>query len=82
MIALVYLTHSLDRANLGNAKSATLEQDLGLVGNQYSLLLIVFGIPATVFAKRYSSALSNPAVGVGMGKSRYDSSLDQKSSAG
>ncbi|PCG88203.1 Major facilitator superfamily domain, general substrate transporter [Penicillium occitanis (nom. inval.)] len=66
-LSLVYLTHSLDRANLGNAKSATLEQDLGLVGNQYSLLLIVFyipyslfGIPATVLAKRYSSALVIP----------------------
>lgn len=73
-IALVYLTHSLDRANLGNAKSATLEQDLGLVGNQYSLLLIVFyipyslfGIPATVLAKRYSSALVIPLLVLGWG---------------
>lgn len=72
--ALVYLTHSLDRANLGNAKSATLEQDLGLVGNQYSLLLIVFyipyslfGIPATVLANWYSSALVIPLLVLGWG---------------
>ncbi|OKL57414.1 hypothetical protein UA08_07657 [Talaromyces atroroseus] len=74
ILSLVYLTHSLDRANLGNAKSGTLEQDLGLHGNQYSLLLMMFyipyslfGIPATILAKRYSSALVIPFLVLGWG---------------
>ncbi|QGA19351.1 hypothetical protein EYB26_007040 [Talaromyces marneffei] len=73
-LSLVYLTHSLDRANLGNAKTSTLERDLGLVGNQYSLLLIlfyipysIFGIPATILAKQYSSALVIPLLVLGWG---------------
>jgi sugar phosphate permease len=39
---MAYLTDYLDRANLGNAKTGTIEKDLGLVGNQFSLLLILF----------------------------------------
>ncbi|KUL85166.1 hypothetical protein ZTR_06267 [Talaromyces verruculosus] len=45
MCALVYYTHTLDRANLGNAKTMGLEKDLGLVNNEYSLVLILFYIP-------------------------------------
>lgn len=44
-IALVYYSHTLDRANLGNAKTMGLEKDLGLVNNEYSLVLILFYIP-------------------------------------
>lgn len=61
--ALAYFTHTLDRANLGNAKTDGLEKDLGLVGNQFSLLLVLFYVPYAVFnipwsilAKKYNSA--------------------------
>lgn len=45
LLAIIYFTHSLDRANLGNAKSDGFEQDIGLKDNQYSLILILFYIP-------------------------------------
>jgi hypothetical protein len=43
--AIIYFTHSLDRANLGSAKTDGFEQDIGLKDNQYSLILILFYIP-------------------------------------
>lgn len=64
---LVYLTHTLDRANLGNAKSGTLEKDLGLHGSQYNAVLIlfyvmysIFNIPASILAKRFNAAIVVP----------------------
>jgi len=72
--ALVYLTHTLDRANLGNAKSGNLEKDLGLKGNQYSLVLMlfyipyaIFNIPATILAKRFNPAVVIPLLVLGWG---------------
>ncbi|RAO65926.1 uncharacterized protein BHQ10_001938 [Talaromyces amestolkiae] len=63
MCALVYYSHTLDRANLGNAKTMGLETDLGLVDNEYSLVLILFyipyglcNIPAALLAKRFNPA--------------------------
>ncbi|EED24561.1 vitamin H transporter, putative [Talaromyces stipitatus ATCC 10500] len=63
MCALVYYTHTLDRANLGNAKTMGLEKDLSLVNNEYSLVLILFyipyglcNIPAALLAKRFNPA--------------------------
>jgi hypothetical protein len=41
----VYYTHTLDRANLGNAKTMGIEKYLNLVENQFSLVLILFYIP-------------------------------------
>ncbi|KUJ11265.1 MFS general substrate transporter [Mollisia scopiformis] len=68
-LMLAYFTHTLDRANLGNAKTGGLEADLGLVGNQYSLLLIlfyipygIFNIPATMSAKRFNPAVVMPII--------------------
>ncbi|KAI1088344.1 MFS general substrate transporter [Rostrohypoxylon terebratum] len=62
-LALAYFTHTLDRANLGNAKTDGFEKDLGLVGNQFSLLLVLFyipyglfNIPWSILAKKYNSA--------------------------
>ncbi|KAI1373214.1 MFS general substrate transporter [Hypoxylon crocopeplum] len=62
-LALAYFTHTLDRANLGNAKTDGFEKDLGLVGNQFSLLLVLFYVPYAIFnipwsilAKKYNSA--------------------------
>lgn len=66
---LAYFTHTLDRANLGNAKTGGLEADLGLLGNQFSLLLILFyipyglfNIPATMSAKKFNSAVVMPLI--------------------
>ncbi|TVY59486.1 putative transporter [Lachnellula cervina] len=68
-LMLAYFTHTLDRANLGNAKTGGLEKDLGLHGNQYSLLLILFyipyglfNIPATLTAKRFNPAVVMPVI--------------------
>ncbi|KAI1103726.1 MFS general substrate transporter [Jackrogersella minutella] len=68
-LALAYLTHTLDRANLGNAKTDTLEKDLGLVGNQFSLLLILFyipfalmNVPFTLLSKRFNPAVVIPII--------------------
>ncbi|CAK7212875.1 hypothetical protein SBRCBS47491_001612 [Sporothrix bragantina] len=44
-LGLMYLLNSLDRANLGNAKTDGLEKDLGLVGNQYNQILTYYYIP-------------------------------------
>ena len=66
-LGIAYFTNTLDRANLGNAKTDGLEKDLGLVGNQYSLLLVLFYIPYALFnvpwtlaAKRLSPSLVIP----------------------
>ncbi|KAJ3539835.1 hypothetical protein NM208_g5323 [Fusarium decemcellulare] len=73
-LVLSYYTHTLDRANLGNAKTAGLEADLGMVGNQYSLLLVSFyitysimTIPWTVAAKHFSPAVVMPVLIAGWG---------------
>ncbi|KAF2118737.1 major facilitator superfamily domain-containing protein [Lophiotrema nucula] len=67
LLAIIYFTHSLDRANLGNAKTDNFEKDIGLKDNQYSLILILFyipygtlNIPSTVLAKRFSPAVVIP----------------------
>ena len=41
----MYLFNALDKGNLGNAKTAGLEKDLNLQGNQYNLILSIFFIP-------------------------------------
>lgn len=41
LLALMYLFNSLDKSNMGNAKTAGLVDDLGLKGNQYNILLSV-----------------------------------------
>ncbi|KAM5343978.1 hypothetical protein ACJ41O_012515 [Fusarium nematophilum] len=73
-LVLSYNTHTLDRANLGNAKTAGLEADLGMVGNQYSLLLVSFyitysimTIPWTIAAKHFSPAVVMPILIAGWG---------------
>ncbi|KAJ9640061.1 hypothetical protein H2199_006295 [Coniosporium tulheliwenetii] len=50
VLAIMYLFNSLDKSNLGNAKTAGLERDLGLVGNQYNTILSVFFIPYVLTA--------------------------------
>ncbi|KIW47279.1 uncharacterized protein PV06_02860 [Exophiala oligosperma] len=49
-LAVMYLFNSLDKSNLGNAKTAGLEDDLGLKGDQYNLILSIFFIPYVLTA--------------------------------
>ncbi|KAK6210800.1 hypothetical protein LQW54_005848 [Pestalotiopsis sp. IQ-011] len=44
-LSLMYFFNSVDRSNLGNAQTDGLGADLGFVGNQYSLLILLFYIP-------------------------------------
>jgi MFS family permease len=50
VLAMMYLFNSLDKSNLGNAKTAHLEEDLHLVGNQYSTILSIFYVPYVLTA--------------------------------
>ncbi|KAH7054285.1 major facilitator superfamily domain-containing protein [Macrophomina phaseolina] len=45
MIFFMYFFNSIDRSNLGNAKTDHMDKDLGFVGNQYSILIMVFYVP-------------------------------------
>jgi hypothetical protein len=42
IVALQYLFSFIDRANIGNARLAGLEKDLGLHGYEYNILLSIF----------------------------------------
>ena len=44
-LAIMYLFNALDKSNLGNAKTAGLEKDLHLKGDDYNLILSIFFIP-------------------------------------
>lgn len=48
-IWLMYLLSYMDRTNIGNAKVAGMDKDLGLDSNQYSVILIVFFVTYVVF---------------------------------
>jgi MFS family permease len=51
VLAIMYLFNSLDKSNLGNAKTAGLEKSLGMAGtNQYNLILSIFFIPYVLTA--------------------------------
>ncbi|OAP58669.1 hypothetical protein AYL99_07759 [Fonsecaea erecta] len=49
MVTLLYLLSFLDRGNIGNARLGGLEDDLGLVGNQYNIALTIFFFPYCLF---------------------------------
>ncbi|EAU38559.1 conserved hypothetical protein [Aspergillus terreus NIH2624] len=50
VLAIMYLFNSLDKSNLGNAKTAGLEDTLNLHGDQYNLILSIFFIPYVLTA--------------------------------
>ncbi|CAG8895017.1 unnamed protein product [Penicillium egyptiacum] len=50
VLAIMYLFNSLDKSNLGNAKTAGLTETLSLKGNQYNLILSIFFIPYVLTA--------------------------------
>jgi hypothetical protein len=50
VLALMYLFNALDKGNLGNAKTAKFDIDLGFKDNQYNIILSVFYVPYVIFA--------------------------------
>ncbi|KAI1776975.1 putative MFS transporter [Hypoxylon cercidicola] len=48
-VSLLYLFCFIDRSNIGNARLAGLETDLGMSGNDYNVLLSIFFISYIVF---------------------------------
>ncbi|KAF1811573.1 putative MFS transporter [Eremomyces bilateralis CBS 781.70] len=50
VLAVMYLFNSLDKSNLGNAKTAGLEKTLHLKDGQYNLILSIFFIPYVLTA--------------------------------
>ncbi|KAK4048922.1 hypothetical protein OIV83_004478 [Microbotryomycetes sp. JL201] len=64
MLAILYLLSFMDRGNIGNARLAGLEADLGMSGNDYSIALSVFFItyclcevPANLMLKKLRPSL-------------------------
>ncbi|KAB8292141.1 hypothetical protein EYC80_007884 [Monilinia laxa] len=67
VLACMYLFNSLDKGNLGNAKTDGLEKDLGFKSNQYNIILSVFyipyvlcALPVAMLGKKYGPALVLP----------------------
>ncbi|KAJ5469249.1 transporter [Penicillium diatomitis] len=50
VLAVMYLFNSLDKSNLGNAKTAGLDKTLHLEGNQYNMILSIFFVPYVLTA--------------------------------
>jgi hypothetical protein len=48
-LCILYLLAFLDRVNIANAKLYNLSADLGLVGNQYNVALVLFFVPYIIF---------------------------------
>jgi len=59
VLAMMYLFNALDKGNLGNAKTATMEKDLHFKDNQYNIILSVFYVPYVLCAPPIVS--TNPA---------------------
>jgi len=74
VLALLYLMSFLDRGNIGNARLAGLESDLGLVGNQYAWTLTIFffsyaafEVPSNLLLKRLRPSIWLPLIMVAWG---------------
>lgn len=68
-LTLMYFFNSVDRSNLGNAKTDGLDKDLHFVGNDYSLLILLFYIPfgtldlpLNLLTKRFSARWVLPSL--------------------
>ncbi|KAJ4354133.1 uncharacterized protein N0V89_005866 [Didymosphaeria variabile] len=73
-VALLYLFCFIDRANIGNAKIAGLEKDLGMTGYDYNGVLsvfyvsyIVFEIPSNMACKWMGPGWFIPLISLGFG---------------
>jgi sugar phosphate permease len=49
VLTLLYVLSFMDRSNIGNAKVAGMNEDLGLTGAQYNMVLTVFFFTYSVF---------------------------------
>ncbi|KAI9923943.1 hypothetical protein ASPWEDRAFT_50323 [Aspergillus wentii DTO 134E9] len=74
VLSLMYFFNSLDRSNLGNAKTDGLDDDLNLRGNQYSIILALFNVtfclfdlPSNLLLKKYSGKIMLPSMMLGWG---------------
>jgi MFS family permease len=73
-VSLLYLFCFIDRANIGNARLAGFERDLGLKGNDYNVVLsiffisyILFEIPTNIACKWIGPGKFIPALTLGFG---------------
>ncbi|TID15156.1 retrograde regulation protein 2 [Venturia nashicola] len=73
-VSLLYLFCFIDRANIGNAKLAGFEKDLGLKNYDYNAVLsvfyisyIIFEIPSNMLCKIIGPAYYIPAISLGFG---------------
>ncbi|KAI1200147.1 MFS general substrate transporter [Nemania serpens] len=73
-VSILYLFCFIDRANIGNARLAGFEKDLGLVGYDYNTVLsifyvsyIVFEIPSNLACKWIGPGWFIPAISLGFG---------------
>ncbi|KAH8892345.1 high-affinity nicotinic acid transporter [Thozetella sp. PMI_491] len=74
IIAVLYLFAYLDRGNIGNARLAGLESDLGMEGDQYNVALtiffvsyVIFEVPANMALKRLSPRVWIPSITIAWG---------------
>lgn len=77
-VAMMYLWCFIDRANIGNARLAGMEKDLGLQGYQYNILLtcfyisyIIFEIPCNIICKIVGPGKWLPFLTFGFGVSGH-----------
>ncbi|KAI5861449.1 putative MFS transporter [Durotheca rogersii] len=73
-VSVLYLFCFIDRANIGNARLAGLEDDLGMTGNDYNALLSVFyisyilaQIPCNLACKRFGPGWFIPFISFSFG---------------
>ncbi|OMP87041.1 putative transporter [Diplodia seriata] len=62
VLAFMYLCNSLDKGNLGNAKTDGMEDDLHFKPHQYNLILSIFFVPYVLFAPPVAFLGKNAAV--------------------
>ncbi|KAK7030402.1 hypothetical protein VNI00_014146 [Paramarasmius palmivorus] len=74
VVSLLYLFCFIDRANIGNARLAGFERDLGLKGYDYNIVLtvfyvsyIIFEIPSNMACKYFGPGWFLPAISLGFG---------------
>ncbi|RWA09238.1 hypothetical protein EKO27_g5856 [Xylaria grammica] len=87
-VSILYLFCFIDRTNVGNARLAGFERDLGLVGYDYNTVLsifyisyIIFEIPATLACKWIGPGWFIPAISLGFGISSIGTAFVRTKSA-
>ncbi|KAJ3734815.1 major facilitator superfamily domain-containing protein [Lentinula guzmanii] len=75
-LTFMYLCNALDKGNVANAKTDGWDKDIGLTGDQYYLLVMIFyvsfssnfGTPISIFVKKFSAARVLPLMMIGFVK--------------